>query len=139
MALVKVKRWLDQMNMKYKVKNSNVLLLYNVNGIRFAVIVTSLENWIRIAALIIRAEEIPKEKKGEIFADLLRTNWELNEVTYSIDPKGAIFSENVVLVDSNFENFKSEFSAVVFGVTHFVRNIGPKYGLEKPSNEWINV
>lgn len=138
MALDKAKNWLDLMNLKYQVLNNNIVLLYDIEGIRFAVNINSIGSWIQIAALIVHIDDVPKEKREELLIDLLKQNWELNDVTYSLNPKGSIFSENDILVDSNYENFKSEFGAVVYGVTHFFSKIGPKYGLTKPSDElWI--
>jgi hypothetical protein len=133
MALERVKNWLDQMNLKFKVLHDNIVILYDVEGVRFAVIINVMGNWIQIAASMVHADDVPKERREELLAALLKQNWELKDVTYSIDPKGSIFSQNDIPLDSNFENFKSEFGAVVYGVTHFFNEIGPKYGLKKPS------
>ncbi|MFX0050677.1 MAG: YbjN domain-containing protein [Candidatus Hodarchaeota archaeon] len=133
MTLEKVKDWLEKMELKFKVLHDNIVILYDVEGIRFAVIINIMGNWIQIAASMVHNDEIPKEKREEILADLLKQNWELKDVTYSIDPKGSLFSQNDIPLDSNFNNFKSEFGAVVYGVTHFFNSIGPKYGLLKPS------
>jgi hypothetical protein len=133
MALERVKDWLEQMDLKFKVLHDNIVILYDVDGVRFAVIVNVMGNWIQIAASMVHNDDIPKEKREELLADLLKQNWELKDVTYSIDPKGSLFSQNDIPLDSNFKNFKSEFGAVVFGVTHFFSKIGPKYGLLKPS------
>ncbi|MFX0182647.1 MAG: YbjN domain-containing protein [Candidatus Hodarchaeota archaeon] len=133
MTLERVKDWLNQMELKFKVLHDNIVILYDVDGIRFAVIINVMGNWIQIAASMVHNDEIPKEKREELLADLLKQNWELHDITYSIDPKGSLFSQNDIPLNSNFENFKSEFGAVVFGVTHFFNKIGPKYGLTEPS------
>lgn len=134
----KIQAWMKSMNLKFQIFNNNFVILYDIEGIRFAVNVNIMGNWIQIAASIVHSTDIPIEKREDLLADLLKQNWILNDVTYSIDPNGSIFSENDIPLESNFENFRSEFGAVVCGVTNFFNSIGPKYGLNRPSESlWI--
>jgi hypothetical protein len=138
MPLDQVKSWLDQMNLNYRVIDDKIILFYNLEGIRFSVIITIGSKWIRIAALIIRSEDVPSQHKEQLFKELLQQNWLLNDVTYSVDPNGAVFSENDMPLGANFESFQSEFGAVIYGVTNFFVKIGPKYGLISPANEYTS-
>ncbi|MFX1513029.1 MAG: hypothetical protein ACFFCQ_10615 [Promethearchaeota archaeon] len=143
MSFEKVKSWLDQMELRYSHNEEMNLfyLPYDISGTKFAVQIGVFdEKWIKIAALIVQADMIPKG----LLRALLNANWHLFDVTYSIDDNGNVFSENDVPVDSNFENFRSEFGAVVFGVTHFFDTIANKLNVEqqdtyvaKPGFEYV--
>ncbi len=125
MTFETVKSWLDQMNLKYSHNQEMNLfyLPYDIEGTKFAVQIAIFDDkWIKVAALIVQAEMIPKG----LHKALLNANWHLFDVTYSVDDNGNVFSENDVPIDSNFENFRSEFGAVVFGVTHFFDTIAKK-------------
>ncbi|MFX1517265.1 MAG: hypothetical protein ACFFC6_13260 [Promethearchaeota archaeon] len=142
MSLELVKTWLGRMNIPFNITPRNtIVILYNMeNKYKFAVNIIPEGRWIQIAASMVHADEIPKKRKEEILADLLKGNWKLNDVTYSMDPNGSLFSENDVGADSNFENFASEFGAVGFGVKYFFDEIGPKYGLRTPSEKfWVGI
>ena len=123
----KVKEWLKKMGLNHAYnKELNLFHLpYTIDGNQFSVVVGVFPdaNWLKIAALIVTAEFVPKG----LYEELLKEMWTLFEVTYSVDENGNIFSENDIPFSSNFENFQSEFQAVVFGVTHFFKVIAPKF------------
>ena len=119
--LDKVKEWLDRMQLSYAFnKERRVFLLpYDIDGVKFSVLIIVFpEKWIKIAALILEKDKVNES----VYKTLLKANWDLFEVTYSLDPEGNVVSENDITFDSNFENFQSEFNAVVFGVVHFFVN-----------------
>ncbi|MHA1867315.1 MAG: hypothetical protein ACTSVB_04610 [Candidatus Heimdallarchaeaceae archaeon] len=121
-----VGEWLDKMELKYQ-KNEEkrtFVLPYDINNVKFMVIILVFpEKWIKIGALILRAEKVTEE----MYLALLQENWNLFEVTYSVDEQGNIFSENDIPHTSNYENFVSEFQAVIFGVINFFEKIAPKF------------
>lgn len=138
LSLIKVQKWLKKMDIKFQMINESIVLMYNIKNIQFAVNINILGEWIQIAASTVRTQDVIAETREELYADLLKQNFLLNDVTYSLDSQGSIFSENDIPVDSNYENFVSEFNAVVYGVIHFYDKIGLKYGLDEPSEEiWI--
>ncbi|MFQ5980172.1 MAG: hypothetical protein ACE5OZ_18725 [Candidatus Heimdallarchaeota archaeon] len=120
--------WLDKMGLKHKLdsKKMTFSVIYEEGGQNWDIRVFVGKHWIQIAAQIAKASDIPDNKKEFVFASLLQANYELNEVTFSMDKAGCIYSENdVPKVGAAFENFRSEFIAVPFGIRHWLENIAP--------------
>ncbi|MFW9993553.1 MAG: hypothetical protein ACFFD4_16025 [Candidatus Odinarchaeota archaeon] len=127
----KVKKWLDEMNLKYGV-NSELKLFHipwDVDGIKFSTLlmVTPDNKWIKAAAQILKAEDVPEG----LYRSLLKANWDLFDVTYSIDEKGNVYSENDISSESNYAGFRSEIAAIVFGVRYFFNTVAPKFDIAK--------
>lgn len=124
------------MELTFKSLREAIVILYKFEGdkegYQFPVIINWGGEWIQIASLLAHHDRILPDKERELYRDLLQHNWQLKDVMYSVDPHGSIFSTNHVTVACDFENFRSEFGAVVFGVSNFFRKIGPKFGLIKP-------
>lgn len=126
----KVKEWLDKMELSYALNEERrvFILPYDIDGVKFTVLIIVFpERWVKIAALILDKEKVDER----VYKMLLQQNWDLFEVTYSVDPDGNVISENDIPHDSTFDNFKSEFNAVVFGVVNFFEQVGPKLAIEK--------
>jgi hypothetical protein len=139
----KVKSWLDELNLNYFVSQSGseIMLPYKIDERTFDVRIVVAEEWMQVFCKIIGANEIPQELVGAIHANLLLANFNLNEVTYSIDPEGNIYSENDLPVDSDLITFKSELGAVVFGYQYFYEQLAPKIGgeIEKMSKDKLGI
>ncbi|MFW9916890.1 MAG: hypothetical protein ACFFGZ_14890 [Candidatus Thorarchaeota archaeon] len=122
-----VGEWLNKMGLKYKLdsKKMTFSVIYEEAGKNWDIRVFVGKHWIQIAARIAKASEIPADKREQILENILKANYELNEVTFSMDKDGNLYSENDVPKVSNFENFRSEFTAVPFGIRHWMENIQP--------------
>ncbi|MHA1743427.1 MAG: hypothetical protein ACTSV6_04150 [Candidatus Heimdallarchaeota archaeon] len=131
-TLEKVKGWLDELNLNYYVsqEGTEIMLPYKIDQRTFNVRIVIAPDWMQLFCLIMAENEIPKELVPAIHANLLLANFNLNEVTYSIDPKGNIYSENDLPVETDIVSFKSELGAVVFGYQYFYEQIAPKIGGE---------
>ncbi|MHA1879568.1 MAG: hypothetical protein ACTSYG_04150 [Candidatus Heimdallarchaeota archaeon] len=131
-TLEKVKGWLDELNLNYYVsqEGTEIMLPYKIDQRTFNVRIVIAPDWMQLFCLIMAENEIPKELVSAIHANLLLANFNLNEVTYSIDPKGNIYSENDLPVETDIVSFKSELGAVVFGYQYFYEQIATKIGGE---------
>ncbi|MHA2273648.1 MAG: hypothetical protein ACXACI_17490 [Candidatus Hodarchaeales archaeon] len=125
-----VGEWLTKMGLKYKLdsKKMTFSVIYEEGGKNWDIRVFVGKHWIQIAARVAMASELPADKREEILEHVLKANYELNEVTFSMDKDGNLYSENDVPKVSNFENFRSEFTAVPFGIRHWMKNIQPLLG-----------
>lgn len=139
----KVKGWLDELNLKCFISpnGSEIMLPYKIDDRTFNVRIVIAPEWMQLFCQIIPANEIPEELVGAVHANLLLANFNLNEVTFSIDPEGNVYSENDLPADSDLVTFKSELGAVVFGYQHFFEQIAPKIGgvIEKMSKDKLGL
>lgn len=139
----KVKGWLDELNLKFFVSQngSEIMLPYKIDERTFNVRIVVAEEWMQLFCQIMPANEVPNDLVNAIHANLLLANFNLNEVTYSIDPEGNIYSENDLPVDSDIITFKSELGAVVFGYQYFYEQLAPKIGgaVEKMSKDKLGI
>ena len=126
----KVKGWLDELNLNYFVSQSGseIMLPYKIDERTFNVRIVVAQEWMQLFCQVLQANEVPQELVGTIHANLLLANFNLNEVTFSIDPEGNIYSENDIPVDADLVTFKSELGAVVFGYQYFFEQLAPKIG-----------
>ncbi|MBD3190112.1 MAG: hypothetical protein GF308_05690 [Candidatus Heimdallarchaeota archaeon] len=129
-TLEKVKGWLDELNLNYFVsqKGNDIMLPYKIEGRTFDVRIAIGPDWMQLFCQIMTTAEIPEDLSEAIHSALLLANFNLNEVTYSIDPEGNIYSENDLPVNTDLVTFKSELGAVVFGYQYFYEQIAPKIG-----------
>ena len=121
--------WLQKMGLTFLYNEAKraFVLPYEIEGNKFLVtVVVFPDKWIKILALIVEKDKLSKD----MYLALLQENWNLFEVTYSIDPFGNLFSENDLPQTTNYENFVSEFQAVVFGVKYFFDTIGKNFHLK---------
>lgn len=90
------------------------------------------EKWIFSKCLIIYDNKLPTSAsiKNLLYQELLRANFDLAEVTYSLDQMKNIYIETDMLTITHFENFQSEFQSIPFGVLHFFNDIVPKISSE---------
>lgn len=125
----KVKKWLDKMKLKYAESKfeDEYALPFDIEGTQFLVRVFVLEKWVKVAALVVPAEFVPEG----LHKALLKANWDLFDVTYSVDEDGNIFSENDIPSTSNYENFESEFNAVIAGVLYFFGAVAKEFSVSR--------
>ncbi|MCK5045984.1 MAG: hypothetical protein KAJ76_02345 [Candidatus Heimdallarchaeota archaeon] len=139
----KVKGWLDELNLNYFVSQSGteIMLPYKIDERTFNVRIVIAPEWMQLFCQIMTANEVPQELVSTVHANLLLANFNLNEVTFSIDPEGNIYSENDMPVESDLVTFKSELGAVVFGYQYFFEQLAPKIGgaVEKLSKEKLGI
>ena len=105
-------------------KNSDPIIL------KTKILVT--EKWIFSKCLIMFGDKIPITGKIEqlLYQEMLKANFDLAEVTFSLDQVNNIYIETDMPINTNFENFQAEFQSIPFGVLHFFNEIVPKLNSE---------
>ncbi len=127
-----IRTWLELMRMPYDYDEDRDLYstIYDVEGHRLPVIIESTKpEWIKVRVRLGDLSMIPEESRFGVLREMLLRNYELDDVTFSLDESGVMYSENDIPRSSNLENFHSELTAVVLGALTFVREIGPKFNL----------
>jgi len=133
MSVEQVKKWLDSLEISFELMEdiNTFKLAWDVEDSTFEIrVAIRADKWIHVAVLLLRPEEIPQESKEELYGFLLRENWMLDDVTYSMDEKGNLYSENDIPQQTNLENFKSELDAVIFGLERFFTIVSSRFGIE---------
>ncbi len=133
MSVEQVKNWLNSLEIPYELlEDINTFdLKWDVEGTTFDIrVAIRADKWIHVAVRLLRPEEIPQESKEELYGFLLRENWMLDDVTYSMDERGNLYSENDIPEQTNLENFKSELDAVIFGLERFFTTVSSRFGIE---------
>jgi hypothetical protein len=133
MSMEQIKSWLNSLEVPFELEEdkSTFKVLWDVEGTNFEVRITvRADKWILASVLLLRQDEIPAECREELYGFLLHENWQLDDVTYSMDEGGNLYSENDIPEQSNLENFKSELDAVVFGLERFFTNVSSRFGIE---------
>ncbi len=87
------------------------------------------DGWIQILAPLVKAEHVLPQIRENLYAELLKENWRLDDVTYSMDEEGNLYAENDVPAHSNLGNFLTELNAVVYAVKRFHQTVAHIYGL----------
>jgi len=93
------------------------------NTMLFEAKITILRKWINVKLMIIRSTEIPKKLRLPLYEKLLKGNFDLNEVTFSLSQPGDVFVEADLPVGTDYYNFESEYGSVEFGVDYFLSEI----------------
>ncbi|GAB4325581.1 MAG: hypothetical protein Kow0069_31660 [Promethearchaeota archaeon] len=89
-------------------------------------VVTIDAHWIGVKVLLLPAALIPARARKDLLKMLLRANFDLNEVTYSLDPDGNVHVETDMPTDTDYENFRVEFGSVEYGLQYFTTDISSR-------------
>ncbi|MHA1377140.1 MAG: hypothetical protein ACTSRG_02045 [Candidatus Helarchaeota archaeon] len=103
-------------------KNSDSLIL------KTKILIT--EKWVFSKCLIMYGDKVPINVRPLLYQEMLRANFDLAEVTFSLDSLNNIYIETDMPVETNYENFQTEFQSIPFGVLHFFNDIGPRISNE---------
>ncbi|MFX0211502.1 MAG: hypothetical protein ACFFDT_36325 [Candidatus Hodarchaeota archaeon] len=137
----KVMNWLQQMGIPSNVitrvsDQPRLVFNYEIKGHPqiFQLQIVASNEWINAKALVAQIGSLHTEERAELFENVLIANWELNEVTYSVDPdQRNLWCETDMPADSTFDNFKVEFTSIPFGIEYFVTKIAPKINFQVTS------
>jgi hypothetical protein len=133
MSVEQIENWLKSLEIPFElIKDIHTFRLkWDVEGTSFDIrVAIRADKWIHVAVLLLGPEEIPKEYREELYGFLLSENWMLDDVTYSMDERGNLYSENDIPEQTNLENFKSELDAVILGLERFYTNVSSRFGIE---------
>jgi len=135
-AVNKIHDFLKKMNLKYEFVEKDRLFVvpFSSDSRRFNVLVLVRDEWVNVIALAAKKDDLPANLNREKFYEmLLRLTLELNEVTFGLTEDGDVVVHAQTHVNAlEFENFKVEFTSVVFGVDYFAREVANNLPLIQP-------
>ncbi|MFX1534210.1 MAG: hypothetical protein ACFFDI_08325 [Promethearchaeota archaeon] len=123
------KNWLEKMDLDYEEDQDSLILPWLIEEKRFLMRIVTTEDFVQTVLLIMEKDQIPANKREQLYFELLKANFYSNDVTYSLDDEGNVYSENDCPLRSDLESFSSELKAIVSSVAHFINGIAPKIGL----------
>lgn len=114
-------------------KKNIIIVPFEYEELQFLSHIIVGAEWYIVKASILELESIPKQLAAQIFFELLKSNFILNDITYSIDPEAkSIWTEADIPSDLGFEHFKLQYLSIVFGIDFFIKNIAKQL---VPSNK----
>ncbi|MHA1654184.1 MAG: hypothetical protein ACTSVT_09360 [Candidatus Thorarchaeota archaeon] len=129
-----IRTWLELMRLPYEYdeETRTYVTMYDIESRSVQVLISPTKpEWIKVRVRLGSIDKIPEENQLPVLREMLVQNFELDDVTFSMDDNGVLYSENDIPRSSNLENFHSEMTAVVLGALTFVSEIGPKYGFDE--------
>ncbi len=69
-----------------------------------------------------------------LFSEILKGNFLLNSVVYSLDPENkSVWAQADVPCSADFESFKLSYFSIIFAIDYFMKNISPKLQMQLKS------
>ena len=141
-AVNKIHDFLKKMDLKYEfVEKDKVFIVPFSNDKRhFNVLVLVRGDWVNVMALAAKKDDLPANlDKEKFYETLLRLTLELNEVTFGLTEDGDVVVHAQTHVKAlEFENFRVEFTSVVFGIDYFAKNVATNLPLIKPPPDEVS-
>ena len=121
--------YLSKMDLYPQIAEDRLIIPFNFSEQEFLVNILYSDNWVETGALIARANELPEDiDKEKLYAKLLMDNLYIKEVNYGLTMEGDILIHAETSTESlGFENFKTEFGSVIYGIKNYVENILPEF------------
>ncbi len=92
--------------------------------------------WILIKTSIYEIEpgKLSQTALLNLFSEILKGNFLLNSVVYSLDPENkSVWAQADVPCSSDFESFKLSYFSIIFAIDYFMKNISPKLQMQLKS------
>jgi len=90
--------------------------------------------WILIKTSIFEIEKLTQTSIMHLYSEILKGNFILNSVVYSLDPENkSIWAQADVPISADFDTFKLNYFSIVFAIDYFMKNISPKLQMQLKS------
>jgi len=108
-------------------KKSIIIVPFEYESYQFLSHIIVGSDWFIVKASIMELTEVAPHVASKIYIELLKANFILNDVTYSLDPEGkSIWTEADIPSDLDFEHFKLEYLSIIFAIDFFIKHITDK-------------
>lgn len=110
------------------------IIPYRIDDHKHLVTIRLSGNWIIISVGILPSDDVPDEKKLDLYKALLMANHDLPEFSFDIDKFGNIgYSQDIFIPALTFDVFAEEFLSIPVAIKYFWEKILPTIGRKRPS------
>ena len=123
-------------DMKVDVEKLIITIPFEYEEFTFLSHVVISTEWILIKTSIyeIEAAKLSQTALLNLFSEILKGNFLLNSVVYSLDPENkSVWAQADVPCSSDFESFKLSYFSIIFAIDYFMKNISPKLQMQLKS------
>ncbi|MHA1562952.1 MAG: hypothetical protein ACTSPA_12600 [Promethearchaeota archaeon] len=123
-------------DMKVDVEKLIITIPFEYEEFTFLSHVVISTEWILIKTSIYEIEpgKLSQTALLNLFSEILKGNFLLNSVVYSLDPENkSVWAQADVPCSSDFESFKLSYFSIIFAIDYFMKNISPKLQMQLKS------
>ncbi|QEE17663.1 hypothetical protein DSAG12_03500 [Promethearchaeum syntrophicum] len=130
--LSKIEKYLSDIgivDMKVDVEKLIITIPFEYEEFTFLSHVVISTEWILIKTSIYEIEpgKLNQQALLNLFSEILKGNFLLNSVVYSLDPENkSVWAQADVPCSADFESFKLSYFSIIFAIDYFMKNISPK-------------
>lgn len=125
--MAKAHLYLEKLNIKeleIDAQQHIIIVPFEYEDLQFLSNIIVSTDWYIVKASIMELDDIPKDVQYQLFFELLKGNFLLNDVTFSVDLEGrSIWVEADIPTDNNFDHFKLQYLSIVYGIDYFIKNV----------------
>ena len=123
-------------DMKVDVEKLIITIPFEYEEFTFLSHVVISTEWILIKTSIYEIEpgKLSQTALLNLFSEILKGNFLLNSVVYSLDPENkSVWAQADVPCSADFESFKLSYFSIIFAIDYFMKNISPKLQMQLKS------
>lgn len=125
--IVKKLKALDILEIKIDEQKFLISIPFEYESIHFLSHIVISAEWALVKTSILELESLSQDSVMELFFEILKGNFILNSVTYSVDPEGkSVWIDADIPLPTELEIFKTQYFSTIFGIDYFLKNISPK-------------
>lgn len=108
-----------------------VIVPFEYEDMEFLSQIVISDEWYVVKVAIFELEGLDDDQIFDVFSELLKGNFILNLVTYSVDPeRKSIWVEADIPAEMDFDFFKLEYISLIFGIDYFIKSVIPTLGID---------
>jgi len=123
-------------DMKVDVEKLIITIPFEYEEFTFLSHVVISTEWILIKTSIYEIEpgKLSPTALSNLFSEILKGNFLLNSVVYSLDPENkSVWAQADVPCSADYESFKLSYFSIIFAIDYFMKNISPKLQMQLKS------
>lgn len=114
-----------------------ITIPFEYENVQFMSHVVIAPEWALIKTSLLELDGLTQDGIFEVFFEILKGNFILNNVVYSVDPEGkSIWAECDIHLPSDIKTFEMHYFSTIFAIDYFLKNISTKINRPaKPSKQ----